>query len=69
MDEHLNYDTNFNSRDEYNLTWACMADYVEEITDKRKTWRPRKFTSMEKMSCPANLRCIETRWRRTRVVL
>ncbi len=55
-DEHLNYRTSFNSRDEYNLTWACMANHVEEMMDKRKTWRPRKFTSVEKMSCPCQLK-------------
>jgi hypothetical protein len=33
-----------------------MGDYVEEMTDKRKTWRPRKFTSVEKMSCPCQLK-------------
>jgi hypothetical protein len=33
-----------------------MANHVEETTDKRITWRPRKFTSVEKMSCPFQLK-------------
>jgi hypothetical protein len=55
-DEHFNYGTSLNSTDEYNLTWAWMANHVEEMTDKRITWRPRKFTSLEKMSCPCQLK-------------
>ncbi len=31
--------------------WVFMAIHVEEATDKRTTWRPRKFTSVE-MSNP-----------------
>ncbi len=38
------------------LMWVFMANHVEETTDKRTMWRPRKFTSVEKMSCPCWLK-------------
>ncbi len=44
-----NFGTIFNSRDYYNIN---MAIHMEEATDKRRTWRPRKFTSVEEMSDP-----------------
>ncbi len=34
------------------LTWVFMANHVEEMTDKRTSWRPRKVTSVEMISCP-----------------
>jgi hypothetical protein len=32
------------------VTWVFMANHVEKTTDKRTTWRPWKFTSVERMS-------------------
>jgi hypothetical protein len=33
-----------------------MADHVEENDGQRTTWRPRTFTSVEKMSYPCQLK-------------
>jgi hypothetical protein len=33
-----------------------MANHVEETKDKRRTWRPRKFTSVEMMARPCQLK-------------
>ncbi len=33
-----------------------MAYHVEEMAYKRTTWRPQKFTRVEKMSCPCQLK-------------
>jgi hypothetical protein len=40
------------------ITWAFMAMHVEEMTDKRTTWRPRKSTSVEEM--PSHFPTLET---------
>jgi hypothetical protein len=53
-DEHRNFGTIFNRTAGaiIVLTWVIMANHVEETTDKRTTWRPRKVISVEEMSNP-----------------
>jgi hypothetical protein len=36
------------------ITWVLMVIHVEEATDKRTTWRPWKFTSVEEMHNPCS---------------
>jgi hypothetical protein len=52
MDEHRDFGTIFNRKDDYSINVVFMVYHMEEATDKRTTWRPRKFTSMEEMSNP-----------------
>jgi hypothetical protein len=52
MDKHRNFGMIFNSRDDYSIMWVFLVNHVEEATDKRKTWQPRKITSVEEMSNP-----------------
>ncbi len=51
-DEHCNFGTIFNRKDDYSIKWVFEADHVEETTDKRTTWLPRKFTSVEEIANP-----------------
>jgi hypothetical protein len=55
-DKHLNYGTSLNSRDDDNINVGLYGESRGGDTDKRTTWRPRKFTSVEKMSCPCQLK-------------
>ncbi len=32
--------------------WDSDSEHVEKMTDKRVTWRPRKFTSVGEMTNP-----------------
>jgi hypothetical protein len=55
-DEHLNFGTSFNSRDEHCKDLGLYANHVEEKMGRRKTWRPWKFISVEEMSTPFQLK-------------
>ncbi len=55
MDWHRNLGTSFNSRDDYYNNMGYMANHMEE-TMVRTTWRPWKFTSVEEMSTPYQLK-------------
>ncbi len=36
-DEHCDFRTIFNRKDDYSITWVFEADHLEETTDKRTT--------------------------------
>jgi hypothetical protein len=52
MDEHCDFGTIFNRKDDYSITWVFEAYHVEEMMGKRTAWRPRKSTSVEEMANP-----------------
>jgi hypothetical protein len=54
MDE-FNYGTSLNSSDDIVLTWVFMTNHVEETTDKRTTWRPRKSPAWRRCQALFNL--------------
>ncbi len=39
----------FQARTDTVIMWVFMAIHVEEATNKRTTWRPRKSTNVEEM--------------------
>jgi hypothetical protein len=38
IDEHCDFGTIFNRKDDYTIMWVLEANLVEEATDKRTTW-------------------------------
>jgi hypothetical protein len=55
-DEHLSYGTSLNSRDDYNINVGLYGKSRGVNDRQRTTWQPRKFTSVEKMSYPCQLK-------------
>ncbi len=46
------------------LTWVLMADHVEETTDRGQCGDPGSSPEWRRCPALANLRCIETRWKK-----
>jgi hypothetical protein len=54
-DEHLSYGINFNSRDDFYMNVGLYGGSRGVNEGQRTTWRPRTFTSVEKMAYPCQI--------------